>query len=132
MISGATLTVSSGGVVQASLTLSGGTAVISGTAAAGQQIGYAGPGGDLALGNLGGFAAVISGFSTSDAIDLLGFGYSGSETRSFTEAASNTSGTLSVVDGAKNASLTLLGSYVTSNFALSSDGGAGTFVKFSA
>jgi len=26
----------------------------------------------------------------------------------------------------------LLGSYVTSNFALSSDGGAGTFVKFSA
>jgi len=130
VISGATLTVSSGGVVQAGLTLSGGTAVISGTAAAGQQIGYAGPGGDLALGNLAGFAAVISGFSTSDAIDLLGFGYSGIETRSFAEAASNTSGTLTVLAGAKTASLTLLGSYVTSNFALSADGGTGTFVKF--
>jgi len=48
-------------------------------------------------------------------------------TRSFTGAASHTSGTLTVTNGA---SLTLAGSYVTSNFAAGSDGAGGTCVKF--
>jgi hypothetical protein len=52
------------------------------------------------------------------------------ETWSFTEAASLTSGTLSVVDGVQSASLSLLGNYVTSDFALSNDKHGGTFVKF--
>jgi hypothetical protein len=34
------------------------------------------------------------------------------------------------VDGGQTAKLTLRGSYVTSNFALASDGRTGTFVKF--
>ena len=41
-----------------------------------------------------------------------------------------TSGTRTVVDGAKTATLSLLGSYVTSDFALSTDSHGGTFVKF--
>ncbi len=130
IISGAKLTVSSGGLIQAGLTISGGTAIISGTMATGQKLAFAGSGGDLTLYNLGSFAAQISGFGTGDKFDLGGFAYGGSETRSFTEAASHTSGTLKVVDGAKSTSLTLLGSYVTSDFALSTDGAGGTFVKF--
>ena len=38
--------------------------------------------------------------------------------------------TLTVLAGAKTASLTLAGSYGTSNFALASDGAGGTFVRF--
>jgi autotransporter passenger strand-loop-strand repeat protein len=130
LISGARLSVSSGGLIQAGLSISGGTAVISGTMAAGQKVGFGGTGGDLALYNLGAFAAQISGFATGDEFDLGGFAYGAGETRGFTEAASHTSGTLKVVDGARSASLTLLGSYVSGDFALSTDGAGGTFVKF--
>jgi autotransporter passenger strand-loop-strand repeat protein len=130
IISGAKLTVSSGGVIQSGLTVSGGTAVISGTMAAGQKVEFGGAGGDLALYNLPSFAAQIGGFGASDKFDLGGFAYGAGETRSFTEAASHASGTLKVVDGAKSASLTLLGSYVSGDFALSTDGAGGTFVKF--
>ena len=35
-----------------------------------------------------------------------------------------------MVNGACQANLTLLGSYVTSNFALANDGAGGTLVKF--
>ena len=130
VLSGAKLTVSSGGVVQAGLTISGGAAAISGTVAAGQQVRFGGSGGTLALYNLPSFAALISGFSAGDRFDLGGFAYGAGETRSFVSAASHTSGTLTVVDGAKTAKLTLIGSYATSNFALANDGAGGTFVRF--
>ncbi len=58
--SGGRITVSAGGIVQAGLTISGGTALVSGTVAAGQTVTFAGSGGDLALANLSAFAAVIS------------------------------------------------------------------------
>ena len=58
------MTVSSGGIVAAGLTLSGGTASISGSVAAGQTMAFAGTGGDLALYNLPGFSAVIGGFGS--------------------------------------------------------------------
>ncbi len=96
-----------------------------------RTITFAGSGGDLAIDNLANFHATIGGYSTGDEFDLGGFSYSSSETRSFTEAGSLTSGTLTVTDGAQVAHLTLLGSYVTSNFALSNDTHGGTFVKFS-
>jgi autotransporter passenger strand-loop-strand repeat protein len=130
VISGATTIVSSGGIVAAGLTLSGGTAVISGLVAAGQTVTFAGSGGDLALFNLPAFAAAIGGFGTGDKIDLGSFAFSSAATPSFTEAASHTSGTLSVINGVSQAHLTLLGSYVTSNFGLANDGTGGTLVKF--
>jgi hypothetical protein len=123
------MTVSSGGIVAAGLTLSGGTADISGSVAAGQTINFAVPGGDLALYNLPAFAATIGGFGSGDTIDLARFTFSSATTQSFTEASSQTSGTLSVVTGALQANLTLHGSYVTSNFVLSNDGAGGTLVK---
>ena len=46
----------------------------------------------------------------------------------FTEAAGNTSGTLTVTDGTHTANLTLLGQYATANFSLASDGHGGTMV----
>jgi hypothetical protein len=97
--------------------------------AAGQAVTFAGPRGDLALYNLGAFAAVISGFGAGDKIDMGGFAYGVGETRSFTQGAG--SGILTVTDGGQQARLTLLGDYATSNFALSTDNAGGTFVKFS-
>jgi hypothetical protein len=67
--------------------------------------------------------------NSSQKIDLTGFAYSSSgETASWTEAPSNTSGTLTVTDGAQVAHLTILGDFVTSNFTLSTDGHSGTYI----
>lgn len=123
------------------LTVSGGTAFVAGSVAAGQTVGFAGTGGDLALDNLAGFAGAISGFAAGDQIDLFNFGAGGtaglgfvgglygSQQWSFTEAASLTSGTLTVIDGPQQAQLTLLGTYSTGNFALSNDGNSGILIK---
>ena len=128
--SGGVLTVSSGGFVSGGLTISGsGTANISGTVGSGQDVVFSGAG-DLALSNLSNFHALIGGYSTGDELDLGGFASGSGETLSFTEAASLLSGTLGVHDGGLTASLTLLGKYVTSDFALSTDGHGGSFVKF--
>jgi len=123
-----TLVVSSGGTLGGTTTLAGGKATISGAVAAGATIAFSGAG-DLALANPTAFAGEISGMSnSSQEIDLTGFAYATSETVSWTEAVSNSSGTLTVTDGAQVAHLTLLGQYLTSNFTLSSDGHSGTLV----
>jgi autotransporter passenger strand-loop-strand repeat protein len=127
--SGGALTVSSGGSVFDGLTISSGYAGISGAVASGQEIRFAGTG-DLAFYDLAAFHATIGGYSTGDEFDLGGFAFGAGETRSFAEAASHTSGTLHVVDGGKTATLSLLGSYVTGDFALSNDLHGGTLVKF--
>jgi hypothetical protein len=91
---------------------------------------YGGAGGTLALAGGTSFAASISGLTgTTDKIDLLSFAYnSATETKSFTEASGNTSGTLVISSGGKTESLTLIGNYVTSNFVLSKDGTGGTLI----
>jgi autotransporter passenger strand-loop-strand repeat protein len=128
VVSGGNLVVYSGGALTGGLTIEAGTATISGTAAAGQTISFTGPTGDLVLENLGGFAAKIAGMSgTGQKVDLLGFAYS-SSTESAVWSQGTGSGTLTVTDGAQVASLTLIGSYVTSNFTLSNDGHGGTYV----
>ena len=128
-LTGGTLTELANGKMSGGLTISSGTANISGTVAAGQEILFAGPG-DLALYNLASFHATIGGFSTGDEFDLGGFGYATSETEVFTENAAHTQGTLTVTDGAKVANLTLLGNYATGDFHLSTDNHGGTFVKY--
>jgi autotransporter passenger strand-loop-strand repeat protein len=126
-VSGGTLSVAAGAALSGGLSLHGGKAVISGAMAVGQSVVFTGSAGVLELDNLAGFHAAISGLATaSQKIDLGGFDFSGVETVSWTQ--SGTSGTLSVVDGAKTASLTLVGTYVTSDFTLSDDGHKGTFV----
>jgi fibronectin-binding autotransporter adhesin len=124
--SGGALIVASGGVVSGGLSLKGGEAVISGTMAAGQTVSF-GTSGVLQLDNLPGFAAKISGLSKlAQQIDLGGFTFSVGETVSWSQTG--TSGTLTVTDGTKTASLTLIGSYSSGNFHLSNDGHGGTFV----
>jgi hypothetical protein len=121
------LTVYKGGVLSGGLTLGGGSAVIAGTMGAGQTVRFTGAPATLALNNLPGFQAAISGLAnTSEKIDLGGFTYAQTETRAWVQSGS--SGTLTVRDGTKTASLTLIGVYTTSNFVLSDDGHGGTFI----
>jgi autotransporter passenger strand-loop-strand repeat protein len=129
VMSGAQLTVSSGAVLGQSLVLSGGTATILGVVSSGITVTIAGSG-DLVLDDAQAFSGLISGLSTTaQKIDLGGFAYSSTgETVSWTEAGSGLSGTLTVSGGGKSASLSLIGSYVTSNFQLSSDGAGGTII----
>ena len=127
--SGGVFTVLSGGSVTGGLTISGGTASIFGAVENGQEVLFAGHG-DLAFHDLAAFDATIGGYSTGDEFDLGGFAFGASETRSFTENSGLTGGTLSVTDGSRHVNLSLLGSYVTSDFALTADGHGGTFVKF--
>ena len=79
------------------------------------------------LDNLADFHAAISGLNVStQKVDLGGFKYSTSETVAW--AQSGTSWTLTVKDGAKTATLKLIGSYVGSDFHLSNDGHGDTTV----
>ena len=129
-VAGGILTVSSGGSVSGGLTISGGgTANISGSVAAGQHVVFSGAG-DLALYNLAGFNALIGGYSTGDEFDVARLHLRRRRNGKYTEAASLLSGTLSIHDGGLTANLTLLGKYVTSDFALANDAHGGSFVKF--
>ena len=113
--------------ITSGLTIAGGKAVIAGTVATGQTIGFTGTAAVLELDNLAGFHAAISGLNlATQKLDLGGFAFSSGEMATWTQ--SGTSGTLTVHDGAKTASLKLIGTYVTSDFQLASDGHGGTFV----
>jgi len=128
VVSGGTVTVLSGGSLTGGQTIAAGSAVISGTAAAGQTISFTGATGDLVLANLPSFGAKIAGMTgTGQKVDLVGFAYN-SATESASWSQGTGSGTLTVTDGAQVAHLTLIGTYVTSNFTLSTDGAGGTFV----
>jgi hypothetical protein len=82
----------------------------------------------LELDNLPGFHAKISGMkSATQQVDLGGFAFSSSG-ESVAWIQSGTSGTLTVSDGAKVAHLTLIGTYTSGSFKLTSDGHGGTFV----
>jgi autotransporter passenger strand-loop-strand repeat protein len=124
--SGGTIDVASGGEVTGGLTISsGGIAIISGSANAGQTVGFAGAGA-LELPNTANFAAAISGFGLGDQIDLLGFPYGSAESLSYSQ--NGATGTLSVLDGVQKASFTMVGQYSLNEFALTA--GPGTEVKF--
>jgi len=88
-------------------------------------------GGTLQLDAGAGFTGVIKDFGKPDLldrIDLQAIAFGAGTTRSFKEAASNTSGTLTVTRGTHTVHLTLLGSYEATNFKLATDGKGGTLV----
>jgi len=127
--SGGTLTIASGGAVAGGVMIVGGKVVISGAMSADQTATFVGSGGVLVLDSISNFSAAIAGLTVpSQLIDLGGFTFSLGETVSWTEADDNTSGSLTITDGALAAQLTLDGSYVTSNFVLSDDGSGGTYI----
>ena len=85
-------------------------------------------GGILQLDDLVHYGGLVAGFGKPDFIDLRDIAFGSSTTLGFTEAAGNTSGTLSVSDGVHSPSITLLGQYVVGNFTKQSDGHGGTLV----
>ena len=91
-----------------------------------------GAGGLLSLGdNAESIVTIVSSgaFAVGDFLDLRDISFiSGTTSASFTEAASNTSGTLTVSDGTHSANITLLGQYVAGQFNVASDGHGGAVV----
>ncbi|MGC2411790.1 MAG: NF038122 family metalloprotease, partial [Stellaceae bacterium] len=85
-------------------------------------------GGTLQLDAGASFTGAIKGFAIPDGIDLRSVAFGAGTTKSFTEAASHTSGTLTVTSGTHTVHLTLLGVYSTSNFNLATDNHGGTLV----
>jgi autotransporter passenger strand-loop-strand repeat protein len=127
-----TVVSSGGGVVIASggslngITIAGGKVVISGNPGGGAGVTFAaGAAGVLDLASASGlFAPEISGLNDPDQkIELGGFAFSTGEKVTWTQ--SGTSGSLRVTDGAQVATLRLVGTYVTSDFKLATDGQAG-------
>jgi autotransporter passenger strand-loop-strand repeat protein len=141
--SGGSQTVSAGGVASGGTVNSGGVETVSGRASGGTikggliKVASGGKasgtvtfvsGGTLQLNAGASFTGAIKGYAVPDRIDLRGIAFGAGTTRSFTEAASTTSGTLTVTDGTHTVHLTLLGSYKTNNFTLSTDNHGGTRV----
>ena len=125
---GGTLTVSSGGKLEDGLTLSGGTAVFVGAISGAQTAKFAGSAGVLQLDDPTGFKAKITGLHGAARIDLRGgFADTGADTLTWTQQG--TSGTLTITDGSKVATFTLIGSYTAADFHLAKDGHGGTFVS---
>ena len=128
MRSGGKEIVRAGGTTNATVISGGLVEVMSGAYVSGRLFTFAG-GGALQLDRSAAFNGQVAGFAVPDRIDLLDIAFAPGTTKaSFTEAGSHTSGTLAVTDGAHTAKLALLGSYVTSQFHLASDGHGGTLV----
>jgi autotransporter passenger strand-loop-strand repeat protein len=88
-------------------------------------------GGMLQVDSGGHVSGTISGFHLGDEIDLRGLAFSSSGstlTWKQTTTGANASGTLTIKEGASSTTLTLVGSYSTSNFSATSDGHGGTLI----
>jgi autotransporter passenger strand-loop-strand repeat protein len=120
---GGLLIVGSGGVASAT-TISGGFVELGGgNGTGGGLITFAG-GGELKLDQSTAFTGQIAGFAVPDELDLADISFGAGTTLSFTEAGTNTSGTLTVSDGTHTA----LGQYTTGQFHITSDGAGGSLV----
>jgi hypothetical protein len=106
--------------------------VRSGGSIGGPPVSFTASGGTLQLDASQSFIGLIAGFASpagiTEQIDLRDISFGAGTTATFTEAANNLSGTLTVTSGAQTASLTLLGVYSTANFKLTSDGAGGTLI----
>ncbi len=146
VLSGGSEIVLAGGAASGTIVDSGGTETVHGRASGGTinggliEVASGGTasgtftflsGGTLQLDAGARFTGAIKGFGKpdpADRIDLRGISFSAGPTRSFVEAASLTSGTLTVTDGTHTVHLTLLGTYATGNFKLATDTHGGTLV----
>jgi hypothetical protein len=85
---------------------------------------FAGNTGTLLLDNSASFTGTVAGMSGNDAIDFADIDPTKVQQPTFNGNSSG--GTLSVTDGAHTANIALLGDYLASTFAASSDGHGGT------
>ena len=138
IISGGSELIQSGGVVHSAFIVDGTLEVASGGIL--DQVSLPGLG-TLVLDASTSFHGLVAGFGyltaeglQSGEIDLRDIGF-GTTKKSpthltFTEAASNLSGTLTVTDGVHTANIALLGQYTASEFVAASDGFGGTAITF--
>jgi hypothetical protein len=87
-----------------------------------------GGGGTLQLDASVSFGGLVAGFGASDHLDLGDIAFGSGTHVSFTEAANNLSGTLTVTDGIHTANIALLGQYTAAQFTSASDGHGGTLI----
>ncbi|MBR1207448.1 hypothetical protein [Bradyrhizobium sp. AUGA SZCCT0124] len=102
----------------------GGTLELTGGSNAG--VTFQGSTGTLKLDNSASFSGTVAGMTGSDAIDFANINFASVHTPTF--SGTSASGTLTVTDGTVTASIMLLGNYMASTFATSSDGHGGTLV----
>jgi hypothetical protein len=74
------------------------------------------------------FSGTISGFAPGDSIDLADVSFGVNTILDYWLNADNSGGTLSIGDATHAANIALLGSYMASSFAMSSDGHGGTLI----
>jgi hypothetical protein len=74
------------------------------------------------------FSGSIAGFSSDDFIDLRDLGFGGATTVNYAEDADGLGGVLTIANDISSVHLTLTGDYDASEFAIASDGGAGTML----
>ena len=123
------------GVLNVTGTLSGGTTDIAGSGkmvlaqAGSENISFAaGSTGELVLDSTS-FSGQISGFGTTQSVDLAGINYAAGVTMSYASSGRrNSSGVLTITDGTHTEKLTIEGSYTLANFKLASDGSGGTLL----
>jgi hypothetical protein len=92
------------------------------------QVNFAAVTGTLTLQNSSSFDGQISGFGGEHRIDLADVFFGTSTTLAYSNQDNDSGTTLTVSDGTNTASLVLLGQYLVSHFAVSSDGNGGTFI----
>ncbi len=126
-----------GGNIAVHGSVTGGTAVMDGTAsiefgaAASTNVTFdAGATGTLKLADSFDFSGIVSGFNQNDHIDLLDMAFGAGTTASYVENQAGTGGTLSVTDGAHTVNIALLGQYSADNFTVAADDTTGTLLSF--
>jgi serralysin len=110
---GATVNVSAADTAATKFSGSTGTLVLDGSPSAGQPLDFSG---------------TVSGFGRQNVIDLPGIAFDSQMTLGYLPDSNKAAGILTVEDGTHSASITLLGQYMASCFAMASDGHGGTLL----
>jgi len=125
---GGMLTVSSGGTAAATV-IHGGTLIVSSGGTLEGKQGFT-AGGQLTVKAAKSVAFTVSGFTGTDEINLDGFAFSTSETKSLHGNGGGTASTLTLKDGALTATVTLFGQYIAAGFHLARDAAGGTTITY--
>jgi len=134
---GLDVTLAFGAGTQGFAMITGGNAVMDGTAsiefgaAASTDVKFnAGASGTLKLADSFDFSGIVSGFNQNDHIDLLDMSFGAGTTAGYVENQAGTGGTLSVTDGAHTVNIALLGHYSAGDFTVAADHTTGTLLSF--
>jgi hypothetical protein len=89
---------------------------------------FRGPAGTLQLDNSAAFNGTASSFGAQNTIDLPAIVFGAQTTLGYLSNSNQVGGTLSLTDGSQLANIALLGNYMASTFAISSDSHGGSMV----